>query len=519
MNTLRRQNPWILTTISLASLIVGATFFSNLPLPGRQPALAAPQPQVTQNIHAKELSAGFREVAHLALPAIVSIQTRGKLAKARPVEDGAVPFDEDSPFGELFKNNPQFREFFERRGTPQRMPRQRGMGSGFIIDADGVIVTNNHVVADADQVTVRLQDGSEYVTTEWKTDPRSDVAIIRIKPAAPLPTLKLGDSDACQIGDWVLAVGSPFGLDFTVTAGIISAKGRGQGILDREDFLQTDAAINPGNSGGPLLNTDGEVIGINTAISSRSGGYDGVGFAIPINMARWVSHQLMEHGSVKRGYLGVAIQPVSNQLARQFGVKVGQGAIVGQVVPGSPAAEAKVETGDVILTLNGKPVASPRDLQGIVEQLDIGKGYPLEILRDGKKQTLTVAVKEMPKNYTALGTEEHESTPGNKEPEATKPSQFKELGLEVQEVQQDLMERLGYKGNIEGVLVSEVDEEGPAGTAGLSSGMIIEKVGSKRVTNVAEFSAAMKNLSVDKGILMLVRTPTGSRFVVVTKES
>lgn len=520
MNTIRRQNPWILTTISLASLIVGATFFGSLPLPGRQPVLAAPQPQVTQNIHAKELSAGFREVANLALPAIVSIQTRGKLTKARPVEDGdALPFDEQSPLGELFKNNPQFREFFERRGAPQRMPRQQGMGSGFIIDASGVIVTNNHVVADADRVTVRLQDGSEYVTTEWKTDPRSDVAIIRIKPAAPLPTLKLGDSDACQIGDWVLAVGSPFGLDFTVTAGIISAKGRGQGILDREDFLQTDAAINPGNSGGPLLNTDGEVIGINTAISSRSGGYDGVGFAIPINMARWVSKQLIEHGQVKRGYLGVAIQPVSNQLARQFGIKVGQGAIVGQVVPGSPAAEAKVETGDVILTLNGKPVHNPRNLQGIVEQLETGKGYPLEILRDGKKQTLTVAVKEMPKNYSALEAEENGRTPDDKEPEATKPSQFKDLGLEVQDVQQQLAEQLGYKGPVDGVIVSDVAADSPAESAGLSSGMIIEKVGNKRVTNVAEFSAAVKGLSVEKGILMLVRTPTGSRFVVITKES
>ncbi len=522
MNTLRRQNPWLLTTVSLTSLMIGAALYSHNPLAGRQPALAAPQaaqPQVTHNTNAKELSAGFREVAHLALPAIVSIETRGKLAKGRMAEEGdALPFDEQSPLGDLFKDNPQFREFFKHRGAPQRMPRQHGMGSGFIVDPSGVIITNNHVVANADQVTVHLQDGSEYTSTDWKTDPRSDVAIIRIKPQGPLPTLKLGDSDACQIGDWVMAVGSPFGLDFSVTAGIISAKGRGQGILDREDFLQTDAAINPGNSGGPLLNLDGEVIGINTAISSRSGGYDGVGFAIPINMAKWVSGQLMEHGQVKRGYLGVAIQPVNNQLAKQFGIKGGHGAIVGQVVPGSPAADAKVETGDVILTLNGKSVSNPRNLQGIVEQLETGKGYPLEILRDGKKQTLTVSIKEMPKNYTGLGEEEEGQVP-EKERDIAKPSEFKDLGIEVQDVQKELTEQLGYKGAVEGVLVSEVANDSPAEAAGLKSGMVIEKVGTKRVKNVAEFSAAVKDLSVDKGILLLVRTPTGSRFVVVTKES
>lgn len=518
MNPMRQQSPWVLTTVSLASLLAGAAFFSHSPLIGRQPVLAAPP--VVKSSHARELSANFREVANAVLPAIVSIETRGKLPKAAEEvgAEGQQQFDEQSPLGELFKDNPQFREFFKRRGGGgQRAPRSHGMGSGFIVDASGVIVTNNHVVADADQVLVRLEDGTEYQATEWKTDPRSDVAIVRIKPNGVLPTVKLGDSDACEIGDWVLAVGSPFGLQSTVTAGIISAKGRAQGILEREDFLQTDAAINPGNSGGPLVNLDGEVVGINTAISSRSGGYDGVGFAIPVNMARWVSRQLIDHGLVKRGYLGVAIQPVSNQLAKQFGIKVGQGAIVGQVVPGSPAADAKVESGDVILTLNHKPVSNPRNLQGIVEQLDTGKGYPLEILRDGKKQTLTVSVKEMPANYTAAGVEEHEKAPG-KEPEVAKPTQFKEVGIEVQEVDTQLTEQLGYKGPVKGVLVSDVSADSPADAAGLKSGMVIEKVGTKTVTTVAEFTVAMKDLSVEKGILVLVRTPSGSRFVVISKE-
>ena len=516
MNSIRQQSPWVLTTVSLASLLAGAAFFSQNPLIGKQPALAAPA--VVASSHAKELSASFRAVANSVLPAIVSIETRGKMAKINEGGGDALPFDEDSPLNELFKNNPQFREYFKRRGGGGlRAPRSRGMGSGFIVDAAGVIITNNHVVADADQVLVRLEDGTEYQATEWKTDPRSDVAIVRIKPHGVLPTVKLGDSEACEIGDWVLAIGSPFGLQSTVTAGIISAKGRGQGILEREDFLQTDAAINPGNSGGPLLNLDGEVVGINTAISSRSGGYDGVGFAIPINMARWVSRQLIDHGLVKRGYLGVAIQPVSNQLAKQFGIKVGQGAIVGQVVPGSPAAEAKVEAGDVILTLNNKPVSNPRNLQGIVEQLETGKGYPLEILRNGKKETLTVSIAEMPKNYSAAASDENDEAPG-KEPEVAKPSRFLELGVEVQEIDKELTEQLGYKGGVKGVLISEVNQDTPAEAAGLKAGMVIEKVGTKVVTSVAEFTAAMKDLSVEKGILLLVRTPSGSRFIVVSKE-
>ncbi len=517
MSALQKQTPWVISTVSLASLMVGATFFSHGPIAARQPALAAPP--VVKSSHARELSANFREVANAVLPAIVSIETRGKVAKVADEGNGeALPFDEQSPLGDLFRDNPQFREFFKRRGNGggMRAPRSHGMGSGFIIDPAGVIITNNHVVADADQVLVRLEDGTEYHATEWKTDPRSDVAIVRIKPVGQLPTVKLGDSDACEIGDWVLAVGSPFGLQSTVTAGIISAKGRSQGILEREDFLQTDAAINPGNSGGPLVNLDGEVVGINTAISSRSGGYDGVGFAIPVNMARWVSRQLMDHGLVKRGYLGVAIQPVSNQLAKQFGIKVGQGAIVGQIVPGSPAAEAKVETGDVILTLNGKAVSNPRNLQGIVEQLETGKGYPLEVLRDGKKITLTVSVAEMPKTFTVSGNDEHDPAPGKAE--VAKPSQFKELGVEVQEVDPQLTEQLGYKGPVKGVLISDVNADSPADAAGLKSGMVIEKVGTKPVTTVAEFTAAMKDLSVEKGILLLVRTPQGSRFVVVTKD-
>ncbi len=309
---------------------------------------------------ARSLSAAFRQVSKSAVPAIVSIDTERKARVIEADEDGpqtfgdAFPFDGDSPFGELFRNDPRLREMFKNRG-PRREPGSRGQGSGFVIDPSGIIMTNNHVVEGADKVTVRMSDGRVFTATDFKGDPKSDVAIVRIKADAPLATLPLGDSDRTEVGEWVLAVGSPFGLDLTVTAGIVSAKGRGPKITEREDFIQTDAAINPGNSGGPLLNLNGEVIGMNTAISTRSGGYDGVGFAVPVNMARWAANQLVEHGTVRRAYLGVAIQPVDAELAGQFGVPINGGAVVTQVMDGSPAEGAKLQPGDVVIRLDGKP--------------------------------------------------------------------------------------------------------------------------------------------------------------------
>lgn len=514
MKPFRQNTFWLLTAVSLTSLGVGATFFGQNSAAGRQLTLEVPPPRT--NSLAKDLSSSFRSVAKLAMPAVVSIETRtkGRVA-SEEVADDSFP-EGNSQLEELFKDNPQFREFFRRRGAPREMPRQRGMGSGFIVDAGGVIITNNHVIANADQVRVRLQDGTEYLATEWKSDPRTDVAVVRIKPNGPLPVLKLGDSDQCEVGDWVLAVGSPFGLDFTVTQGIISAKGRGQGILEREDFLQTDAAVNPGNSGGPLLNLDGEVVGINTAISSRSGGNDGVAFAVPVNIARWVTQQLTTHGAVQRGYLGVAIQPVSNELARLFNIPVGQGAIVGQIVPSSPAAEAKLETGDVILTLDNKKVRDPRNLQGIVEQLEIGKSYPLEIMRDGKKSSVNITIREMPKNFTVANSEAGEAAEDSKVQE--KSGENKDLGITVQGINSGIAGQLGYKGEVKGVVVSDVAEGSAAEEAGIRSGMVIEKVGSKRIATVDEFMSAMKDTDVSKGVLLLIRTPSGSRFVVINKD-
>jgi serine protease Do len=399
---------------------------------------------------------------------------------------------------------------------PQQMPKSHGMGSGFVIDPAGIILTANHVVANAESVKVKLHDGRVFMATDIKTDPRTDVAIVRIQPDGMLPFIRLGDSDSTEIGDWVLAIGSPFGLDATVTAGIISAKGRGPNITEREDFIQTDAAINPGNSGGPLINLNGEVIGINTAISTRSGGYDGVGFAVPINLARWVAEQLIEHGTVTRAYLGVAIQPVTSDLSKQFNVPVGKGALVTEVRPGSPAAAAKLEAGDLVLKFNGKEIHGPRDLQGVVERLKTDGTYPMVIVREGKEMTVNVHVKEMPGDYSlASNTLSHESA----EPEASKADSFADLGIDIEAIRPEVAQKLGYKGEPAGVLITSVKPDSPASKAGLREGMVIEKVGSKKVTSPAEFKEALKSISSEKGVLMLVRTPRGGSFVVVEKDT
>lgn len=507
MRYIRRNGHWVIALAGIACMAWAAGAMAE-----KGPALAGPGDSVEGVADARDLSAAFRSAAKSALPSIVSIETRGRAAKLQDINGDAdeLPFGDNSPFGELFKNDPRLRELFKHRQRGGAMPRSHGMGSGFIIDPSGIILTNNHVVQDAEEVRVKLSDGREFIAHDIRTDPRSDVAIVRVTTNGKLPALRLGNSDAMEIGDWVLAVGSPFGLDLTVTAGIISAKGRGPGITEREDFLQTDAAINPGNSGGPLLNLKGEVVGINTAISTRSGGYDGVGFAVPINMARWVSDQLIGSGNVSRGYLGVAMQPVDNELAAQFNVAVGRGALVTQVLPDSPAAAARLEPGDLVLNLNGKEVHGPRSLQGIVEQLKVGETYQLGLMRNGKQLSIDIQVKPMPQEY-ALSN--RRPAQGNA-PSQPAPSQFEELGLSVEALTPEVAGQLGVAPE-SGVLISAVKAESPAALAGLQTGMVIEKVGQKQVASPADFKAALQGTSVEKGVLLLVRTGGGAKFVVI----
>jgi serine protease Do len=379
------------------------------------------------------------------------------------------------------------------------------MGSGFIVESSGIIVTNNHVVADADEIIVRLHDGREFKGSGVRTDPRTDLAILRIDVGEPLQALRFGDSDGIGVGDWVVAVGNPFGHELTVTSGIISAKGRGPGIAEREDFLQTDAAINPGNSGGPLLDLDGNVIGVNTAISSRSGGFDGIGFAVPGRMAWWVVKQLIEHDEVKRAFIGITIQPVTNDLASHLDLNVGEGAIVTQVFPKSPGKTAKLEPGDVVLSLDGKPVSGPRSLQGIVERLEVDKTYSVEILREGKRLKLPIVLKQMPGEYTManVGRQQRQEPEEEVNEDVVEVSDF---GFKVRELTPEIAEQLRLDSD-EGVVVSSVDSAGAAARV-LSVGDVILKVSSHKIDNVADFNKGLAEADPTKGYSCLSNRAT-----------
>ena len=359
--------------------------------------------QVQQSLtHANSLSAAFRAAANRVTPAVVTIRTVPGNGEQISGTD-SQQFDHGLP--DELRDHPFFKRFFDgvpedRRRFPGPPRQGGGQGSGVVIDAAGIILTNNHVVTGGGKVVVILQDGREFEATEVNTDPSTDVAVVRIDAGESLATATIGNSDRMNVGDWVIAVGAPFGLKETVTAGIISAKSRGIGIMAREEFLQTDAAINPGNSGGPLVNLNGEVVGINTAISSTTGGYQGIGFAIPINMAQWVGDQLVETGSVQRAFLGVGIQQVTSHLSQQFGLGTVAGAAVTEIHPQSPAANAGVETGDVIVEFDGREIDSPRMLQGTVERAAVGKDHKLIVMRKGKRVPLTVRISARPKNLT-----------------------------------------------------------------------------------------------------------------------
>jgi serine protease Do len=450
--------------------------------------------------YARSLSTAFREVAQKVLPAVVTIDVRSVHAEQAQDENGDEGSSGENPFGDMLP--PEFRHFFRMpHGFPHR--EIHGMGSGVIIDPSGVILTNNHVVAGGGKITVTLHDGREFEAIDVKRDPEADLAIVRIKDGHSLPSVKLGNSDDMQVGDWVLALGVPFKLEGTVTAGIVSAKGRPVGNT-RASFIQTDAAINPGNSGGPLVNLDSEVIGINTAISSDTGGYQGVGFAIPSNLAKWVSHQLIAQGTVHRAYLGVHIQQMSNDLAKQLGVQTQHGVAVVDVPPDTPAAAAGLKPGDVIVEFGGRPVQSPLELQVAVERAPIGVAQPVTVMRNGKRLTVEVAARELPAGEIAGG---NSKGPGGSHEDA-------KLGIEVDKLTPAVAERLGVKPG-EGVVIRNVRSGSRAEGAGLAPGMVIVQVGRQAISSVSEFRAAMEQQSLEKGILLLIRSHEGTRFFVI----
>jgi len=473
--------------------------------------------------YARSLSKAFRESAEKVLPSVVTIENV-PAATARASTLGPRPGDENEefmdPFGELFRSNPELRRFF---GQVPSIPRGRmippvprnelGVGSGVLIDSSGVILTSSHVVDGGGKIKVRLSDGREFEAADVKTDPRTDVAVVRIKGADNLKAAKLGNSSDVDVGDWVLALGGPFGLEGTVTAGIISAKGRSVGITARDDFLQTDAAINPGNSGGPLVNLDGEVIGINTAISTRTGGNMGVGFAVPVNLAKWVADQLVKTGKVQRAYLGVEIKPVDQEFAEMYHVKVHEGVGVRTVFDDTPAAKAGVKPGDVILSYGGKRVSTPQELTNLVERSSIGQKEAMEIVRNGKRMSLEVTADKQPVNFgLALASGSRRGRGGPAES-----SRLGQLGIEVAPLTRDVAQQLGIKAN-EGVVITRVEPGSPAALAGLSSGTLIVEANRKPVKTVEELKKAIEGQPLDKGLLLLVRTAEGSQFVVIRVE-
>jgi len=479
-----KKNPLRLPVIS--TLIVLFTFSASLP------ALAQDNTSIDT---LRQMGKTFSKIAEKSSPAIVGLKAEKTIAD----EEQSL---RDWPFGDQFEDE-FFDYFFRRRSPRQPSPqpkfRQLAQGSGFIISSDGYILTNNHLVGKAEKIMVKLTDGREFEAKLIGTDPESDVAVVKID-ANDLAFLELADSDTIEVGEWVLAIGNPFGLSHTVTAGIVSATGRsGVGIATYEDYIQTDAAINPGNSGGPLINLDGKVIGINTAIISQSGGNMGIGFAIPINMAKSIYDQLVESGTVDRGFLGVSIQDLTPELAASFGLKDIKGVLIPEIIEGSAAEKAGLKQGDIIVELDGQPVEKAGALQNRIAMLKPGTNVQLVVLRNENRKTITVELGKRPTQTQLAGTP---------------PEVMEQLGFSVQNLTEDIAKRFSYE-VLEGVVVNSVSPGSLAELADIRPGTLIMEVNRKPVKNTEEFSKAIEEATKEGTVLLLVRDNRNTRFVVL----
>jgi len=445
---------------------------------------------------AEQMSQAFEHAANEIKQSVVAISSRRRVTTGGNASQ--IPEQFRRFFGE---------DFFENFGPFQNPGEgfvQQGMGTGFIVSEDGYILTNNHVVEDADEVTVVTHDQRRYDAEIVGTDPRTDVAVLKIE-AEPLKPAKLGDSDNLRVGRWVIAVGSPFGLQSTITAGIVSATGRSRvGIADYEDFIQTDAAINPGNSGGPLVNLRGEVVGMNAAIFTRTGGAMGVGFAIPINMAKDVMNSLIEDGRVVRGFLGVVIRDMTQGLARSFGYDSTEGALVEQVQSGSPAEQAGLQRGDIITHFNGKRVQDVDGLRFDVANTKPGTEAAVTIFREGETRRLTVEIGELEQEEQTAERDESESRLN--------------LGMQYRTLTPEIARRLGYDEPIEGVIVAGVQPLSPADDAGLQPRDIIVSVQGQRVRNAREFENAIREANLSDGVRLSIRRGDMQRFVFIESD-
>ena len=407
-------------------------------------------------------------------------------------------------FGEPFGKENPFEDFFGPAPKgPHREFKQQSLGSGFILDRQGHVVTNNHVVENADKIKVRLADGEEFDAKVVGRDPNTDLALIKIKGSNGLTPLPMGDSDGLRVGSWVLAIGSPFGLEQTVTTGIVSAKGRVIGAGPYDDFIQTDASINPGNSGGPLLNMRGEVVGINTAIFSRGGGNVGVGFAIPVNMANGIIAQLKTDGEVTRGWLGVGIQNLTAELAEYYGTEGDKGALVTQVFDGDPAERAGIKKGDIITAVDGKKVSTSRELSQSIAHSKVGERVSITLLRDGREKQVEVEL-----------TKRKDSRLSLRDPADGGGDENGDLGLKLSELTPDTARRLGLEAKEKGVIVTAVDPDGKGAKAGIEPGDLIKEINRERIATLKDYRLQMAEATAGDEVKLLIKRPRGGLVVI-----
>lgn len=457
-----------------------------------------------QNLNTAEgLSSAFRNVAEVLKPSVVSISTRTVAKRGQLGRRGTIPPEFGGQLPPWLRDE-LFRQF-EMPESP--VPQREGMGSGVIARADGYILTNNHVVEGADELLIELSDGRKIEGRVIGTDPATDLAVVKIEATGLKPAV-FGDSDQIQVGDWVLAIGSPFGLDQTVTAGIISGKNRVQGIVGGgdgfEDFLQTDAAINPGNSGGPLVNLRGELVGINTAILSRTGASAGIGFAIPVSLAEPVLDSIIDSGSVRRGFLGAQVDSINPEIKKEFDLKIDSGALIRAVVDGQPAATAGLQPGDVVTSIDGKEVSSGTQMRNVIASKAPGSKVALTVNRGGEIKKLTVTLEERTKESLAAlsGTGADEA-----------------MGAKLEPVDEEMARNLGLNANATGFVITDIQDGSLAANKGFSVGDVIEQINGRPFTKVEELKAALDDLEESgRAIRMVVRRGGSRALAVITAQ-
>ena len=485
-----------MTRYSLLALSSASLLFS-APFPGMAQGMAQDNNAPHCVCSPEQTSKAFTAVAKKATPAVVFIKVQSSVSE---MDENGYPYNYQNPF-DSFGGDDFFQRFFgfPYRGQPQKPAPQLSQGSGFLVTADGYILTNAHVVKGADKMTAVLNDGREMDATLVGADPQTDIAIIKIE-GKDFPFLTLGDSEEIEVGEWAIAIGSPFQLEASVTVGVISAKGRQNlRITDFEDFIQTDAAINPGNSGGPLLNLRSEVIGINTAIVSRSGGYMGIGFAIPSDMARGIMTQLIDKGSVTRGFIGVSLQPVDKDIADAFNLPKPEGALISEVIKDSPADKAGLKQGDIILEYNKQPIKSLQSFRNDISLMPPGSVIKLKVNRKGQLITLSVTTTSANENAASAG------------------GIIQKLGMEIDNLTPELARQLNLSQKEEGVVITKIKPGSPAALAGLRPGYLIQAINHKKVANIADFNEAIGQPE-NQRILLLVRQGNGTRFYSIKVE-